>query len=446
MPHLFRITCILAGLLALAAGGVAAADDSSGQKAVLITGASTGIGRHATEALAAEGYFVYAGARKQKDLDALNAIPNVQGVRLDVTIQEEVDAAVETVRKGGRGLYGLVNNAGVVSGGPLIETDEDDIRWLFDVNVFGVFKVTQAFAPLIIESEGRITTIGSISGIGTWFGGGDYTMSKHAIEAFSDTLALELERFDVKTSVIQPGNYRSNIVKTQVARKGEVTEAQKNSPYADYYTRESSEPDDRSNYKEPDEVTAAIMHTLFDPNPKQRYMVVPDRAEAEWTIGASIRRVAQRNERQEHAFSREELIEMLDNAIAAEHAKDDAAGPSLYERLGAMEGIAQMVNDTIALHHKNPDIAHFFEGIDDEQLAHHVTAFFAAGTGGPANYEVRDVVSAHASMEISDAEYDSAVADVLSAAEANGVDAGARAEVGAILESLRPAVMGTATE
>ena len=131
------------------------------------------------------------------------------------------------------------------------------------------------------------------------------------------------------------------------------------------------------------------------------------------------------------------------NAFASE---DEATAPSLYERLGAMEGIARMVDDTIALHHKNPDIAHFFEGVDDEQLAHHVTAFFAAGTGGPANYEGRDMVSAHASMEISDAEYDSAVADVLSAAEANGVDADARAEVGAILESLRLAVMGTATE
>ena len=322
MRYRFRITCIFAGLLAFAAGGVASADDSSGQKAVLITGASTGIGRHTTEALAAKGYFVYAGARKQKDLDALNAIPNVQGVRLDVTIQEDVDAAVETVRKGGRGLYGLVNNAGVGSGGPLLENDESDIRWLFDVNVFGVIKVTQAFAPLIIESKGRITTIGSISGIGTWIGGGDYTMSKHAIEAFSDTLALEMERFDVKASVIQPGNYRSEISKTRRTRKGELTDAQKNSPYADYYERSVEGSGDRSQYKDPDEVSTAILHALFDPNPKLRYMVVPNRDEALWTIAATLRRVAQRNERQEHAFSREELIEMLDNAIAAEHAEE----------------------------------------------------------------------------------------------------------------------------
>ena len=315
----------VAAITLLAASGTCfaetAAEGASDQKAILITGASSGIGRHATEALAAEGYFVYAGARKQKDLDALNKIPNVQAIRLDVTVQEEVDAAVETVRKGGRGLHGLVNNAGVGSGGPLIELDEDDLRWLFDVNVFGVFKVTKAFAPLIIESKGRIATIGSISGVLTWTGGGDYTMSKHAIEAFSETLSLEMERFDVKASVIQPGNYKSDIVKNSAARRGEVTDEQKNSPYyEDVYKDDSDRPDDRSNFKAPDDVTAAIRHAMFDPNPKQRYMVVPNREEANWTIDASIRRVAQRNERQEHAFSRDELIAMLDAAIAEENS------------------------------------------------------------------------------------------------------------------------------
>jgi NAD(P)-dependent dehydrogenase (short-subunit alcohol dehydrogenase family) len=321
MRNFFKIAAAIAFL---AAGGTCfaatAAEGANNQKVILITGASSGIGRHATETLAAEGYFVYAGARKQKDLDALNVIPNVQAIRLDVTRQDEVDAAVETVREGGRGLHGLVNNAGVSSGGPLIEQSETDIRWLFDVNVFGVFKVTQAFAPLIIESKGRIVTIGSISGIGTWVGGGDYTMSKHAIEAFSDTLALEMERFGVKASVIQPGNYKSDIVKSELARKGEVTEEQKNSPYyEDVYKIDSDTPIDRSQYKDPDEVTAAIRHAMFDPNPKLRYMVVPNRSEAHWTIDAGIRRVAQRNERQEHAFSREELIEMLDSAIAEEN-------------------------------------------------------------------------------------------------------------------------------
>jgi len=238
------------------------------QKAILITGASTGIGRLTAETLAKEGFFVYAGARKQKDIDALNKIDNIQAVRLDVTIQEDVNAAVETIRKAGRGLYGLVNNAGVASGGPLIEIDESNVRWLFDVNVFGVLKVTQAFAPLIIDSKGRIVTTGSIAGIGTWFGGGDYTMSKHAIEAFSDTLAIEMASFDVKVSVIQPGNYNSNITKSVLVRRGVLTEEQKNSAYAEYYIERLKSTGDRSKYKEPYEVVTAIKHALFDQNPR----------------------------------------------------------------------------------------------------------------------------------------------------------------------------------
>lgn len=129
----------------------------------------------------------------------------------------------------------------------------------------------------------------------------------------------------------------------------------------------------------------------------------------------------------------------------AAFAGDDAAtGPSLYERLGATEGIASIVNDTIALHVKNEDISQHFDGVDLEHLAHHVTAFFAAGTGGPANYEGRDMTTTHDGMNISDAEFDSAVADVLKAVRGNGVDEASTADVAAILESLRPAVMGTA--
>ena len=128
---------------------------------------------------------------------------------------------------------------------------------------------------------------------------------------------------------------------------------------------------------------------------------------------------------------------------AAMAGEDEAAGPSVYERLGEMDGITQIVTDTVALHHKNPKLAHFFDGIDDEQLIKHVAAFFAAGTGGPTNYEGRDMTSTHASMDMTDADFDSAVTDVATAAAANGIDADTIAAVGAILESLRPAVMGS---
>src|SRR5210317_1919941 len=98
------------------------------QKAILVTGASTGIGRHMAERLAKEGFFVYAGARKQADIDALSAIDNIEGIRLDVTNQDEIDAAVQTVEKGGRGLYGLVNNAGIFLGGPAVDVPVEELE------------------------------------------------------------------------------------------------------------------------------------------------------------------------------------------------------------------------------------------------------------------------------------------------------------------------------
>jgi NAD(P)-dependent dehydrogenase (short-subunit alcohol dehydrogenase family) len=109
-----RILTILAiAILLVAPRDLPARSTPAGQRAVLVTGASSGIGRNITETLAAQGWFVYAGARAADDMAALNAIPNVQAVRLDVTVAADIAAAVETVRVGGRGLHGLVNNAGI---------------------------------------------------------------------------------------------------------------------------------------------------------------------------------------------------------------------------------------------------------------------------------------------------------------------------------------------
>ena len=312
-----RAAC-LAALLMVSASAAVAADADEGenaQKAVLVTGASSGIGRHVTELLAAQGYFVYAGARSQQDLDALDALDNVEAVRLDVTVQDEIDAAVETVRKGGRGLYGLVNNAGVATLGPLIETDIGELQWLFDVNVYGVFRVTQAFAPLIIEAQGRIINISSISGVIEWPLGGLYTMSKHAVEAYNDTLALELARFGVGVSAIEPGNFKSDITASARARMAKSGVQRPDTRYAAEWAGVADRPDDRSQYKEPDEVAAAVLHALFDSNPKPRYMVVPNQEEARRTIGEAIKELVELNERQPYSYSREQLIEMIDAAM-----------------------------------------------------------------------------------------------------------------------------------
>ena len=298
-------------------GNDARAEQAPKQKAVLVTGASTGIGRNIAERLASEGYFVYAGARKKKDLTELNEIENIQSIRLDVTVQEEIDAAVETVTKAGRGLYGVVNNAGVVVVGPMIEVEEDDLEFQIDVNVYGPYRITKAFSPLIIAEQGRISTIGSISGILSSPFLGPYTMSKHAIEAYTDSLAGEMAKFGVKVSVIEPGNYRSaisvSLKKRMDARNHSIEGSLFEEEQSQMMTRVGS---DRSQYKDPDEVADAAMHALFDDNPLRRYMVVPNEFEAGITIKKAMQELVQLNEWQAYSYDREALIAILDEAIA----------------------------------------------------------------------------------------------------------------------------------
>ena len=242
------------------------------------------------------------------------------GVRLDVNIQEDIDAAVELVRSEGRGLYGLVNNAGVGVLGPLIEVDEEDMWFQMNVTVFGPYRITKAFAPLIIASKGRITTTGSLSGILSGFFFGPYSMSKHAVEAFTDSLALEMQKFDVEVSVIEPGNYRSAIVGTLLQRMENRGRTAEGSLYEEEYARmieRISDDYDSLYVKEPDEVSAALLHFLSDDDPKRRYMVSPFPRGAEVTIRQVLTELTQLNERQAYTYSRDELVAMLDEALAA---------------------------------------------------------------------------------------------------------------------------------
>jgi NAD(P)-dependent dehydrogenase (short-subunit alcohol dehydrogenase family) len=311
MKKLLTALCVLLSVTQMQ--GAIAQDDS--QKAVLITGASTGIGRNMAETLAREGYFVYAGARKQADIDALSAIDNIEGIRLDVTVQEEIDAAVDHVRSEGRGLYGLVNNAGVAVIWPLAEVDEEDMQFQMDVNVFGPYRVTKAFAPLIIESTGRITTTGSISGILAGTLSGPYAMSKHAIEAFTDSLASEMAKFDVAVSVIEPGNYGSAIVDNLARRMERRGQSLAGSMFEEEMNEMIEGFENYTEAKPPDEVSAALLEFLTDDNPKIRYMVVPNEGQARRTIQQALREMTQLNEGQQYSYSRDELVAMLDEIL-----------------------------------------------------------------------------------------------------------------------------------
>ena len=270
------------------------------QKAILVTGASTGIGRKITERLAAHVYFVYAGARKETDLQALGVIPNVRAVRLDVTRPEDIDAGVESVTKGGRGLYGLVNNAGIYTDAPVIDTSPEEFDLVMKVNLYGPYRVTRAFAPMIKASHGRIVNIGSISGILNETGSGAYQMSKHAMETFSATMAQELAPAGVLVSIVEPGSYKSEIVRNTMTRSGTLTQ---------------KDVDDWAKLKEPDEVAAAVESALSEPKPKLRYMVVPDAEQAQDTIKTQIEQLVQLNEGQPYTYDRAALIKMLDTAL-----------------------------------------------------------------------------------------------------------------------------------
>ena len=350
----------LAVLPFLMGASTIAAQETEDGRAVLVTGASSGIGLRMTEVLSENGFLVYAGARKAEDLARLDALANVRSVRLDVTNQSEIDAAVALVQAEGRGLYGLINNAGVAVMGPLIELSEEDMDFQLDVNLFGPYRVTKAFADLLVESKGRIMSVSSIAGILSGPFSGAYSMSKHGVEAYTDALAAELARFDVSVAAVEPGNYRSQILASMVRRMEETGYSAENSRYGSMLDLISG-PLDRSQYKVPDDVALAALDFLSSDSPKRRYMVVPNQFEAEITIRQAIQELVQLNEGHAFSYNREELIQMLDGALAdAQPSSSESTQPppsaGLHQAAleGNLEAIRQLIEAGADLNEKEP--------------------------------------------------------------------------------------------
>ncbi len=305
----------LMGALVLSTMFAASAHSADPQKSILITGATSGIGRNLAETLAGNGHHVYAGARTDAEMAELNAIANITAVRLDVTKQDQIDDAVQFIRDQGTGLYGLVNNAGIYDGGPILDTEIDVQNLVYRVNVEGVLRTTRAFAPLVVESKGRVATTGSIAGTVSGPGFAAYSGSKHYIEAFTDALAAELEPMGVSVSVIEPGNYQTQIRRSSYKRlmartvaAGGVITSDMEKGYKAIEERELS-------YKKPDEVTQAYEHALFSDEPLRRYVVVPNEQEQQLTIETKISELVQLNRWGPYSYSDEELIERLKAAL-----------------------------------------------------------------------------------------------------------------------------------
>jgi NAD(P)-dependent dehydrogenase (short-subunit alcohol dehydrogenase family) len=289
------------------------AEDVSESKAVLVTGASSGIGLRITETLSRNGFYVYAGARKSEDLKRLDAMENVSSVRLDVTVDEDIDAAIGFVEKQGRGLWGIVNNAGVALHSSLLSGPESDIRFTFDINVFGPFRINQAFLPMLMENSGRTSIIGSINGFTPNDSDGGYAASKFAVEGYTDSLVMELAGTGVHVAIVEPGSYKSKFLGKYAAHalgaEGNVV--------IDDETRKSLTDIVAGNeaLKDPLEVALAVLHLMSSDAPKRRYMVTPSEEQAAWTMRQALQRILELNEGQPYSYNRDELVALLDELL-----------------------------------------------------------------------------------------------------------------------------------
>ena len=187
---------------------------------VLVTGASTGIGRATALRLDRANFRVFACVRRLTDGDSLRAEASerLRLVTLDVTDTPSLEDAVQCVHEavGDAGLQGLVNNAGIAVGAVLEYIDLNDLRRQFEVNVVGLVAVTRFFLPLIRRGSGRIINISSSAAYLAPAFSGPYTASKFAVEALSDSLRRELRTWDIPVSVIQPG-----AIETPIWNKGQ---------------------------------------------------------------------------------------------------------------------------------------------------------------------------------------------------------------------------------
>lgn len=254
-------------------------------KTVVITGASTGIGLATAKRLAASGWQVFAGVRKDADGAALvEADARIKPILLDVTKPDQVDAAVETVRAalGGQKLAGLVNNAGIANMGPLALQPLDQFQSHFDVNVFGLLRASQAFAPLLGMDEslagkpGRIVNITSVGGkLASPFLGA-YTATKHAVESMTDSLRRELVIFGIDAIAVGPGAVRTPI--WDKAERDNRSNPYANSPWAKPIEKFSDTMlEGGRTGLEPDEIADVIETALTASKPKARYAPVPDK-------------------------------------------------------------------------------------------------------------------------------------------------------------------------
>jgi NAD(P)-dependent dehydrogenase (short-subunit alcohol dehydrogenase family) len=244
-----------------------------GTDPVLVTGCSSGIGRATARRLLEAGHVVYATARRPETLTELEAA-GARTLALDVTDEESMSAAVKAVEAEHGSVGTLVNNAGYGVYGPVEEVAMSEVRREFETNVFGLGRMTQLVLPAMRGAgRGRIVNISSMGGRIVFPTGGWYHASKHAVEAMSDALRVEVAPFGVTVVVVEPGLIRTEF--ESVASGGLAPQAA-SGPYAQM--RRNSDEVMRQAYRSragaPPEVVADVIRTAVEARrPRTRYVV-----------------------------------------------------------------------------------------------------------------------------------------------------------------------------
>lgn len=182
------------------------------KKIIAVTGAASGIGLAITNYLVNQGDHVIAIDINVKALNELPKSDLITPLVMDITDISSINEATKIIQQKFTGIDGLVNNAGIFVGGPLVEVEEKEVKKILDVNVYGTFLATKTLFPLLMEKKGKIINIGSETGRFAFPLAGPYTMSKYALEAFSDSLRRELMMINMKVIHLQLGAIKTPLL------------------------------------------------------------------------------------------------------------------------------------------------------------------------------------------------------------------------------------------
>ena len=208
---------------------------SEPSKAVLVTGCSSGIGRATALRLTGSGWKVYATARRPETLSDLREA-GCQTMALDVTDEQSMQHAVETIEQAEGAVGVLINNAGYSQSGAIETVPLEAVRRQFETNVFGLVRLTQLVLPKMrAQRWGKIVNVGSMGGRLSFPGGGHYHATKHAVEALSDAMRFELRGFGIDVVLLEPGLITTEFGEAATASMVDTTIAG-DDPYATFNT------------------------------------------------------------------------------------------------------------------------------------------------------------------------------------------------------------------